>query len=345
MDYKNTLYFNTIRTYVVSILDSFNDIKYWKKDEDGNDIEKIIPIKFGNYEKSIMLEDITKEQYKSGNFNFLPRLVLSFEGMSKADRDTNKFRKYSQRITDTEGKPFIQYAYNSVSYDFNFNLTLQARGLNEAFMIVEEILPFFRPSYTIDILEYPLFPELTTTQLLISDPEFDIINEFEETDVNIITITFPLTLRGNLYMPIQLQAPIEKVKMFNLLWNTRNIYESKVASYYEFDVNPFTHKIYNTAKEMHFAPRSNYIDTPEDVSNDMDNMIKSVFGKSYKEYVEALKARESRIKLIVESQEEELTYTEIATEEPTKDVLVGDDGTKSIVTEFDNDYIVTERPE
>jgi hypothetical protein len=96
---------------------------------------------------------------------------------------------------------------------------------------------------------------------------------------------------------------------------------------------------------MHFAPRSNYIDTPEDVSNDMDNMIKSVFGKSYKEYVEALKARESRIKLIVESQEEDLTYTEIATEEPTRDVLVGDDGTKSIVTEFDNDYIVTERPE
>ena len=50
------------------------------------------------------------------NFNFLPRLVLGFEGLTKnADRQSQKYQKFSKLINDKR----IDYSYNSVSYDFS----------------------------------------------------------------------------------------------------------------------------------------------------------------------------------------------------------------------------------
>jgi len=253
---ENILYFNSVRNYTLSILDSLNNIKHWVKTEDGKHKEEVIPLIFGNYEKSIALEDIDKETYLSGNFSFIPRMVLTFEGMTKAgDRTTNKFQKIIKKIDDPEnqGKKQLQFAFNSVSYDFQYNLLIQARGLNQAFQIVEQILPRFRPTYAIQIQEYPLFDEMTLTQLQCEDPQFEILEEFEETDVNIVNITIPLNLRGNLYMPLQVQGAIETVKMFNKLWDEKDYRDAKLASYYKLDVDTSTGLVEN-CEDWHFAP-------------------------------------------------------------------------------------------
>ena len=243
MTYNNILYFNTTRNYTLSILNALNNIKYWVN-IDNEDMEFIVPIKFGNYEKSIIFEDV-KEQYMSGNFNFLPRLVLSFSGMQKApERITNKYKKFTKYEGDN-----INFTYNSVPYNFNYDLTLQARGLTEAFMIVEQILPLFRPSMPLKIKEFPLFQHLTETQLLISDPEFDINEEFENEDVNIMTVKFELMLKGNLYLPLELTGKIEKVEMYNHLMKNQNIYDSILESKYTFDIK--NSYIENTEIEMY----------------------------------------------------------------------------------------------
>jgi len=252
---NNTLIFNSTRTYTLAILDGLNNIKHFVRNEDGSASEKVVPITFGNYEKSIALADIDQATLEQGNWNFVPRMVLSFEGMTKAgERTTNKFQKLSKKI-EYEGKTLLNYGFNSVPYDFQFVLTLQARGLNEAFQIVEQILPMFRPSYNIQIQEYPMFDEMTETQLQITDPSFEIIDEFAAEDINLINVTFSLNLRANLYMPLQLIAPIETVKLFNHLWETQDYKESQKASYYKWNVcAEGNHKIYNTEIEEHYAP-------------------------------------------------------------------------------------------
>jgi len=255
---NNTLIFNSTRTYTLAILDSLNNVKHYVRKEDGTASVKVVPISFGNYEKSIALSDIDRETLEQGNWNFVPRLVLSFNGMSKAsDRTTNKFQKISKSI-EYKGKKLLNYGFNSIPYDFQFTLTLQARGLSEAFQITEQILPMFRPSYNIKIQEYPMFDEMTETQLQIQDPEFDIIEEFAAEDVNLINVTFGLNLRGNLYMPLQLIAPVETVKLFNHLWDTQELKESQLASYYKWNVCSVDGKIYDTEIEEHYAPPKLY---------------------------------------------------------------------------------------
>jgi len=248
------LFFNSIRNYTLAILDAFNNVKQWTKNEDGTFNESEIPITFGNYEKSIALEDIDKETYLSGNFNFIPRMVLTFEGMTKVpERTTNKFQKISKRIKHEDGYEELQFGYNSVPYDFQFNLLIQARGLNQAFQIVEQIMPRFRPTYPISVQEYPIFDEMTLTQIQADDPQFEILDSFEETDVNIINITIPLNFRSNLYMPLQISGPVKVVKMFNRLWQEKDYRDAQLASYYKFDIDTETGEVINE-ESWHFAP-------------------------------------------------------------------------------------------
>ena len=252
---NNVLIFNSTRTYTLAILDGLNNIKHFVRNEDGTASEKVVPITFANYEKFAALGDIDQATLEQGNWNFVPRMALSFDGMSKAaERTTNKFQKLSKKI-EYQGKTLLNYGFNSVPYDFQFTLTLQARGLNEAFQIVEQILPRFRPSYNIQIREYPLFDEMTETQLQIEDPAFEILEEFSAEDVNIINVTFGLNLRANLYMPLQLIGAVETVKLFNHLWETQDYKEAQLASYYKWNVcADGDHKIYNTEIEEHYAP-------------------------------------------------------------------------------------------
>ena len=254
-DLKNILYFNSTRTNTLALLDGFNNIKHWVKDENGDDVEKVVPISFGNYEKSQYLEDIGEEDLKSGKFNVIPRLVLSFNGMTKApERTTSKYQKISKTVTDINGKTSLNFGYNSVPYNFQYTLTVQARGLNQAFMLVEQILPRFRPSYYIGIKEYPLFDDKTETQLLIEDPQFEILEEFQDTDVNIVNVTFGLDLRGNLYMPLQISAPIKIVTLMNHLWDNYEIKESQLARHYEWEVCPEDALIYHDNLDRIYAP-------------------------------------------------------------------------------------------
>ena len=257
MDYdtqaKDILFFNSVRNSTLAILNSLNNIQLYSKGSNGELLSTSIPITFGNYEKSIRLEDLDQDQLQNTNFNFLPRLVLSFIGMTKnPERTSKKFEKISKKIIDDNGKVLLNYGFNSVAYDFQYNLVLQARGLNQAFRIVEQILPMFRPSYYIEIQEYPLFDRKTQTQLQISDPTFEILDEFESDDTNIINVSFELNLRSNLYMPLQLTGPIEIVKLLTSLWNDQEEKAVTLASEYNWSVDQDTSKIDKLLVEEHY---------------------------------------------------------------------------------------------
>ena len=234
---KNIRYFNSIRGYTLALLNAFNNVKlYVNQPDDEKDKIFTVPISFGNYEKSISLSDISENDLLQTNINILPRLVLSFEGMTKApERQTNKFQKLSRRIYHPEyKKDMIQVSYNSLSYDFHYSLLVQTRGLTQASQLTEQILSYFRPTMNLNILECPIFEEKTETQIQISDPAFEINQEFEETDINVISVTFDLTVRGNIYSPIEMVGVLESIKLFTHIWDEADYHDSKLSSYYKF---------------------------------------------------------------------------------------------------------------
>ncbi len=244
--YKDKRYFSSTRNYTLALLDAFNGIHMWTETEGDTQKEYTIPISFGNYEKSHALQDIDETQITKGNFNFVPRLVLTFEGISKIpERQTNKFHKLTKKVYDHEkGKPALDVAYNSVAYDFHFTLLLQTRGLTIASQVTEEILAKFNPTLNLLIQEFPIFDHKTETQIQISDPAFEIMDEFEETQVNIINVTFDINVRGNIYNQIELSGPIETVKLYTNIWDQAEVANAKLSSYYRYDVDPNNGKVF-----------------------------------------------------------------------------------------------------
>ena len=166
-------------------------------------------------------------------------MVLGFEGMTKAaDRQTNKYQKLYKKIYLPDNPNYmLQVAYNSLAYDFSFSLLIQTRGLTQASQLTEEVLSHFNPTMNLNILECPIFTEMTETQILISDPAFEINQEFEETGdagVNIISVSFEIIIRGNVYSPISMIAPIKTIKLFTHIWDQYDYNESKLSTYYNF---------------------------------------------------------------------------------------------------------------
>ena len=245
--YKDLVYFNSTRNYTLALLNAFNEVHNYVQDGD-KEKSFTVPISFGNYEKSLSIEDKTENDITSLNFNFLPRLVLSFEGLAKvAERQTQKYQKISKAVAipAQPGKPNqLNFAYNSLAYDFSFKLLLQARGLTSATQITETILAKFNPTLNLGIDEFPLL-ETTETQIQISDPEFEIIEEFETTDVNVINVTFDVTVRGNIYSPIGLMGSIESIGIYLNIWEARRISDSKLAAYWRIDKDEVTQRSFN----------------------------------------------------------------------------------------------------
>jgi len=259
-NYKDVMYFNSTRNYTLALLNAFNEVHNYVENET-NEKSFTVPLSFGNYEKALVIEDLSEDDIKSLNFNFLPRLVLSFEGMTKvADRQTQKYQKFSKSI----GGDKMNFAYNSLAYDFNFRLLLQARGLTSATQIVETILAKFNPTLNLEIDEFPLLGT-TETQILTSDPEFEIIDNFETTDVNVINVSFEITVRGNIYSPIGISGKMDSIGIYMNIWDKKRISDAKLAAYWNIDKDQITQRSFKATGRGSMPGRDEPIITgPED---------------------------------------------------------------------------------
>lgn len=202
----------TIRKYTAAILDLFNDFEIQYKNSLGETISKQIPLRYSSREKAKIFDEYTTEQLLSGNYSILPRASLALKSMAKAEsRVTNKNTKINQYKTDS----IIEFSFNSVPYEFMFEIIVQCRGMNEATQIIEQVAPKFNPTVNIDVWDAANLNEPTRIPVRLTDVSLD-SEDYEELSTNIFTVTFSLSLMGNLYPPIKSQA---RVKEFQIMMN------------------------------------------------------------------------------------------------------------------------------
>lgn len=207
-----SVHHTTIRKYTSALMNIFNDIEIQYPNSLGNIITKSIPIRYSTREKARIFDQYTTEQLLSGNYNVLPRANLALSTVVKSDqRVTNKNLKINTKITAET----IEYMYNSVPYEFTYELTIMCRGMNEVAMIIEQIAPKFNPVLNVDVWDAQNLDEPTRVPVKLLDIGIE-NDEYDELSSNIFSVSFGLSIMGNLYQPIKL---IQRIKEFKILIN------------------------------------------------------------------------------------------------------------------------------
>ena len=209
------IHHGTIRKYTAALLDFFNNIEIQYDDSNGVTRSRNIPIKYSSREKIDILDDYTLDQLVTGNTNVLPKCHLTLTTLVKSDvRITNKNVKIAKLKTDDT----YEYMFNSVPYEFTYDLLFMCRGMNEATQIIEQVAPKFNPTINIDIWDADNLDEPTRVPVKLLDIGFE-QPEYDDFSANIVMVNMGLSIMGNLYPPIK---SIEKIKDFKMYVNQQD---------------------------------------------------------------------------------------------------------------------------
>jgi hypothetical protein len=135
-----------LRKMVIIFGNLFNNIYVVREQKDGTKREYVkVPILYAPKEKYLTRLENDPILEKPVQIA-VPR--MSFEMTSIAYDSSRKQQgliKHSDRATHTHPKT----QYMGVPYTFNFNLYILAKNIEDGAMIVEQILPYFQPDYTV----------------------------------------------------------------------------------------------------------------------------------------------------------------------------------------------------
>lgn len=194
-----THYHKTIRKINAAFASLFNNIVLIRDNPETNEAQRIIvPIEYGDGEKYVKRLRGDPEMLKKTQI-VLPRMAYEMTGFSYDNsRKLNTVGK--NFAASSSGGPNAISAFNPVPYDFNFNLTIYVRNVEDGNQIIEQIVPYFTPDYT---LKLNLVPEMSmiknipitlnsVEQIIESDGDFS-------SEVRVIIWTLRFTAKAMIF--------------------------------------------------------------------------------------------------------------------------------------------------
>jgi len=146
----NYFYNETIRKTVIAFGTLFNNITIKKYGTDGKSISQIkVPIAYGPIQR--FLARIEQQPNFDDNVAIsLPRLSFQLTSyVYDASRKASPVQKFT--MLSPAAKTKVKKMFMPVPYDVGFRLSFAAKLQDDALQIIEQILPFFQPSYSVTI--------------------------------------------------------------------------------------------------------------------------------------------------------------------------------------------------
>lgn len=202
-------YHKLIRKYVVLFGTMFNNITLVKTNQDsGAEIERMkIPITYAPKEKYISRLRSDPDLQRQIQIR-LPRLSFELTGMAyDATRKQNSILKVAKSNSSSTGKS----SYMHVPYDLSFELNLYARNIDDGTQIIEQILPYFTPDYTVTINPVNSLGVLKDIPITLDSVQYNIEHEGNFDSIRFITWTLSFTMKVDFFGPVSNPKIIRKV--------------------------------------------------------------------------------------------------------------------------------------
>lgn len=146
---KSQYYNRSIRKIVVAFGTLFNDIQLQRYMRDGKTKKEIfkVPLSYGSKERYLTAITSDPTLTKTIAVN-VPRISFELTGMSYDNSRKQQSLIKNFAMNNTGG---VSAQYAPVPYDFNFSMSIYVRNTDDGTQIVEQILPFFKPDFTVTV--------------------------------------------------------------------------------------------------------------------------------------------------------------------------------------------------
>lgn len=226
-------YHQIIRKVVVGFGTLFNNIEIRKVDASDN-IERIskVPIAYAGRQKFLARLEQNPELNKKFEIG-VPRMSFEMTGITyDPSRKASPIQIYKKT---TPGSQSIATQYLPVPYNLDFELYIFAKVNEDALQIVEQILPYFQPSFNITIDLIDAMDERKDIPIVLNSISIDDEYEGDYESRRAITYTLTFTAKTYLYGPVNPDnGSVIKKAIVDTYFGTGNSY----ARVREYTVQP-----------------------------------------------------------------------------------------------------------
>jgi len=205
-------YNETIRNTIIAFGSLFNDIQIERRNAADVAVQTLkVPLAYGPKQKFLIrLEGDPNLDTKVAIT--LPRIGFEINGLDYApERKLNRIMK-KRKVQNTEDDKLksMMTQYSPVPYNIGFELFVMARNSDDGIQIVEQILPFFQPEYTVSIREVPEMDTIRDVPIILNSISYEDTYEGDFTTRRAIIYTFSFTAKTYVYGPVETSKPITK---------------------------------------------------------------------------------------------------------------------------------------
>ena len=192
-------YNQAVRKTVVSFGTLFNNIEL-KKTVDGQVIEtEKVPLAYGPKQKFLYRLQGNPTDGRKVAIT-LPRIYFEMTGIDyDASRKTPATQKYKTIINDNGNEVRTQYV--PVPYNISFEVGILCKSQDDGLQILEQILPFFQPSFSMSLKFIPDMDEVRDVAVVLNSVDFDDDWEDDFSTRRSITYTMQFTAKSYIYGP------------------------------------------------------------------------------------------------------------------------------------------------
>lgn len=214
----------------------FNNLHVQRKDNAGVVAKDIrVPLSYGPKQKWLTRLEQDAEANRQTEIS-LPRMGFELSGLSYASG--RKLATVNQNYKSASNNDYIVSQYNPVPYDFSFDLWIMSKNMDDGLMILEQIVPYFTPQFTVTIKESEDLSITKDVPIILKsiNPQDNYEGTIEDRRVLIWDLKF--TVESHLYPPVK-NSKIIKKAIVNTIVDT-TVPGAGGRQYYSVAVNPST---------------------------------------------------------------------------------------------------------
>ena len=195
-------YNEILRKTVISFGSLFNDISIKHTNNSNQVVNTIkVPLAYGPTQKFLARLEQSPDLNKPVQIT-LPRMSFEFTGLTyDASRKVSTTQTFTS-TSQTDGS-IIKKTYMPVPYNMQFELAIMTKLNDDALQIIEQILPYFQPSYNLTVELIDEINEKRDIPIVLENVTFQDDYEGNFTSRRVLIYTLRFTAKTYLFGPSQ----------------------------------------------------------------------------------------------------------------------------------------------